>query len=35
MDELANETFDMAFRKTMKSMRHEFRKNKIKRIFNL
>lgn len=35
MDELANETFDRAFRQSIKAMRHEFRKDKIKRIFNL
>jgi hypothetical protein len=35
MDELADETFDMAFKAAMKEMRNEFRKNKIKRIFEI
>ena len=34
MDELADETFDMVFKATMKEMRNEFRKDKIRRIFN-
>jgi hypothetical protein len=33
MDELADETFDRALHQTFKSMRNEFRKAKIKRIF--
>ena len=35
MDKLADETFDMAFKAAMKEMRNEFRKNKIKRIFEI
>jgi hypothetical protein len=35
MDELADETFDKAFKAAMKEMRNEFRKNKIKRIFEI
>ena len=33
MDELAEETFERAMRRTMKSMRNELRKAKIKIIF--
>jgi len=35
MEELAMETFDLAMKQTIKSMRNEFRKEKIKRLFNL
>lgn len=35
MDELALETWDKAWKETMKSMRMEFRMSKIKRIFDL
>ena len=45
MDELADETFDKSFKAAMKAqedylvkknkMRNEFRKDKIKRLFNL
>ena len=34
MDELSDETFERALRQTFKSMRNEFRKDKIRRIFN-
>jgi hypothetical protein len=33
MDELAETTFSKAMKATIKSMRNEFRKYKIKRIF--
>jgi len=33
MDELSDETYKYALRQTFKSMRNEFRKVKIKRIF--
>lgn len=35
MDKLVDETFDMTFKAAMKEMRNEFRKNKIKRIFEI
>jgi len=35
MYELADETFDKAFKAAMKEMRNEFRKDKIKSLFNL
>jgi len=35
MDELADETFSKAMKATIKSMRNEFRKGKIRRIFNI
>lgn len=35
MDELADETFARTMRQTIRSMRNEFRKAKIKRLFNL
>lgn len=35
MDELADETFARAMRMTIKSMKNEFRKAKIRRIFDL
>ena len=35
MDELADETFARAMKQTIRSMRNEFRKAKIKRLFNL
>ena len=34
MDELADEMFDKAFKAATKEMRNEFRKDKIRRIFN-
>jgi len=34
MDELADKTFSEAMKATIKSMRNEFRKHKIKRIFD-
>ena len=34
MDELADETYRIAWEKTMKDMRNILRKNKIKRIFD-
>lgn len=34
MDELAQETFERAMRQTIKNLRNEFRKDKIRRIFN-
>ena len=34
MDELSDETFERALRQTFKSMRNEFRIDKIRRIFN-
>ena len=34
MDELADQKFNLAWKLTMKDMRNEFRKHKIKRIFN-
>ena len=34
MDELAIETWDKAWKATMKAMRHELRKKKIIGIFN-
>lgn len=33
MNELADITFNEAWKSTLKEMRNEFRKNKIKRIF--
>jgi hypothetical protein len=33
MDELAEKTFSKAMKATIRSMRNEFRKHKIKRIF--
>lgn len=35
MDELADITYKEAWSATIKSMRNEFRKNKIRRIFDL
>ena len=35
MDELADITYKEAWRATIKSMRHEFRKNKIERLFQI
>ena len=33
MDELADKTFNESMKATIKSMRNEYRKHKIKRIF--
>ena len=33
MDELADKTFNVAMKATIKSMRNELRKNKIKQVF--
>ncbi len=33
-ERLANETYKLAWKQTMKDMRNIFRKNKIKRIFD-
>ena len=35
MEELADETFARAMRQTIRAMRNELRKEKIKRLFNL